>query len=168
MDIENALDKKEDLCQLLKDFPYEIYQRDNGEYHYLEEGNICITVQNADKSKKLYLDLEEEFTLTFGSFHSHYNCSQNGYDELVADLKGILVSKIGTASIYHHYKGKLNWLGSLMISIEEAENKTIKQIFRHVFQTRDFRNDLDQYGGEVIYEFWNSCYDKRIIIDKKM
>lgn len=168
MDIKNALDKKEELCQLLKDFPYEIHRKDNAEYRYLEEDGICITAKNADKSKVLYLDLDEEFTLTFGSFHSHYDCSQNGYDELVDDLIGILENKIGVALIYHHYKEKLNWLGSRMICIEEVENSTIKQIFHYVFQTRDFRNNLDQYGGEVLYEFWDSCYDKRVMIDKKM
>ena len=55
-----------------------------------------------------------------------------------------------------------------MISIEEVETKTVKQVFHHVFHTKDFRNDLEQYGGEVRYEFWDSRYDKRIMINKKI
>jgi len=167
--IENTLDKKEELCNLLMNYLYEIHQKDDGEYRYLNDGDICITVINTDDdNKKIYLDLQEEFTLSFGAFHSHYESFQYGYDDLVTDLKGILENRIGAASIYHHYEGKLNWLGSLMISIEEAETKTVKQVFHHVFHTKDFWNDLEQYGGEVWYEFWDFRYDKRIMIDKKI
>lgn len=166
--MENTLDKKEELCALLKDQSYEIHQRDDGEYHYLKDGDICITVINADEKKKnLYLDLDEEFTLTFGSFHDHYECSQYGYNGLVADLKGILESKIAAASIYHYYGGKLNWLGSCLITAEEAECKTVRQIFQYVFNAKDFRKDLEQYGGEACYEFWDSRYDKTIKIEQK-
>lgn len=166
--IENTLDKKEELCELLKGFSYEIHLRDDDEYHYLKDGDICITLKNADKDKdKLYLDLEEEFTLTFGAFHNHYDCSQNGYDELVTDLNGILQSKIGVASIYHYYDGKLNWLGSRLISIEETESQTVKQIFQHTYHAKDFRNDLERYGGEACYIFWDSRFDKTIKIEQK-
>ena len=166
--MENTLDKKEELCALLRGHSYEIHQRDDGEYHYLGDGDICITVINADEKKdNLYLDLDEEFTLTFGAFHNHYDCSQYGYNELVADLKGILESKIAAASIYHYYGGKLNWLGSCLISAEETECKTVRQIFQYVFNAKDFRNDLEQYGGEACYEFWDSRYDKTIKINRK-
>jgi len=166
--IENTLDKKEELCALLKGCSYEIHQKDDGEYHYLKDGDICITVKNANEDKEdLYLDLDEEFTLTFGSFHDHYECSQDGYDQLITDLKGILESKIGVASIYYHYEGKLNWLGSCMISVEEIESQTVKQVFWHVFRTKDFRNKLEQYGGEACYEFWDFRLDKTIKIDQK-
>ena len=166
--IESTLDKKEELCELLNGCSYEIHQKDDGEYHYLKDGDICITVRNSDENKEnLYLDLDEEFTLTFGAFHSHYECSQYGYEELVTDLKGIMESKIGVASIYHHYDGKLNWLGSRMISVEEAESQTVKQIFQHTYHTKDFRKDLEQYGGEAHYEFWDSRYDQTIKIERK-
>lgn len=164
----NTLDKKEELCKLLKGYSYEIHQKDEGEYHYLKNSDICITVLNADEKKeKLYLDLDEEFTLTFGAFHNHYECSQYGYDELAADLKGILESKIGIATIYHHCVEKSNWLGSCMISVEDTESQSVKQIFQHTFHTKDFRKKLEQYGGEVYYEFWDSRYDKTIKIERK-
>lgn len=71
-EIENTSNKKEELCDLLSGYSYEIHQKDEGEYHYLEEDDICITVQNTDGSKVMYLDLEEEFTLSFGAFHEHF------------------------------------------------------------------------------------------------
>lgn len=164
----NTLDKKEEFCKLLKGYSYEIHQKDEGEYHYLKNGDICITVLNADEKKeKLYLDLDEEFTLTFGAFHNHYECSQYGYDELAADLKEILECKTGIASIYHHCVEKSNWLGSRMISVEDTESQSVKQIFQHTFHTKDFRKKLEQYGGEVCYEFWDSRYDKTIKIERK-
>ncbi len=168
MDIESTLDKKEELCKLFEECLYEIHQKDQGEYHYLDEDDICITVKNSNESKVLYLDLNEEFTLTFGSFHSHYDCSEYDYEELVTDIREIIKSNIGVASIYHYYDGKLNWLGSHLVSIEETETKNVKQVFQHVFSVKDFQNDLTQYGGEVHYEFWDSRYDKTLMIDKNV
>lgn len=167
MDVENTLDKKEELCELFEGYSYEIHQKDSEEYCYMKDGDICITVKNNDGSKKLYVDLNEEFTLSFGAFHSHYDCSQSSYEELIGDLKGILDNRIGAASIYHFYNEKLIWMSSLMISIEEVTTQTVRQIFHHVYHTKDYRNDLDQYGGEVRYDFWDSQYDKIILIDKK-
>lgn len=167
--MEYTLDRIEELCELLQGYTYEIHKKDDGEYHYLKDNNICITVLNSDENKdRLYLDLDEEFTLTFGTFHNHYECSQYGYEELVVDLIGILQSKIGVASIYHHYGGKLNWLGSCMISVEDVERLTVKQIFQDIYHIKDFRNDLAQYGGEACYEFWNPSYDKTVKIDRKI
>lgn len=44
MDIENTLDKKEELCKLFEGYSYEIHQKDSEEYCYIKDGDICITV----------------------------------------------------------------------------------------------------------------------------
>lgn len=47
------------------------------------------------------------------------------------------------------------------------ERLTIKQIFQHTYRIKEFRENLEQYGGEACYEFWDSCYDKTIKIKQK-
>ena len=164
-EIENTLDKREELCELLSGYSYEIHQKDNGEYHYLEEGDICITVQNMDGSKVMYLDLEEEFTLSFGAFHAHFGCFLMDYQQLTDEIKGILANKVASASIYCHYEEQLEWMGSCTIATDEVEHKSVEQIFSYVYRIREFRERLEKYGGEVRYEFWDSAHDKIMKIE---
>ena len=166
-EIENTLDKKEELCELLHGYSYEIHQKDDGEYHYLEDGDLCITVHNTEGSKVMYLDLQEEFTLSFGAYHEHFGCFLMDYQQLTDEIKGILANKVASASIYCHYEEQLEWMGSCTIAADEVEHKSVEQVFSYVYQIREFRDRLEKYGGEVHYIFWDSAYDRVINIEKR-
>ncbi|WP_238727465.1 hypothetical protein [Diplocloster modestus] len=112
-DFDNKLDKLQELCDLLSNYKYELHYRDNCEYEYLEEGSVCITILNPYSENKMYIDLEEEFTLSYGAYHEHFYPDRDGYNEMVKTINGILDNELCSATMYSGQP--LKWLGSTAI-----------------------------------------------------
>lgn len=69
-DFIDACDVLQELCGLLSGYRYELHYHDNGEYEYLNETGVCITIFNPYSENKMYIDLQEEFTLSYGAYLS--------------------------------------------------------------------------------------------------
>ena len=149
----DPVNKIDDLCKLLTGIEYEIHRHDEYEYSYLNEDSICITVINPYTGQKMYIDLEEEFTITFDAYHAHYSPDSYEYALLVQFIKQILNNEICVATLYCGKDRK--WMGSTTCSIDEIQSMSIKQLFAHIYKTREFKDKLIANGGTAEFIFWN-------------
>lgn len=161
----NPIDKIDDLCQLLTGIEYEIHRHDEGEYSYLTEDFVCITVINPYTGQKLYIDLEEEFTITFDAYHEHYAPVPCEYELLIQFIKQTLNNEICMATLYCGKDRK--WLGSTTYSREEIQSMSVKQLFSYIYKVREFRKELNEKGGTAEFIFWNPQYCVIKVIEAK-
>lgn len=159
--------KLDELQMLLKGNDFEIHRAGDSspEYSYLKEGCMCIAVQNPFQDTVMFIDLSEEFTLTYGAFHSHYAPYSEDYKEMLLGIQEILENKICSAALYYHYSGERKWLGSLCIAKEEL-SRPIGEIFSFVLHQAENKRNLAQYGGEAQFRFWNPADDRVVEIPK--
>lgn len=156
----------QEFCDLLNGYRYELHYHDEGEYEYLDETGVCITISNPYSENKMYIDLEEEFTLSYGTYHGHYYPDDNGYKEMAKTIKGILGNELCTATMYSD--DPLKWLGSTTITKSESSERSIKDVFSFILKIKEFKTRLDTNGGEVHYNFWNPTDDRVIKLKKKV
>lgn len=162
----DPVEKLDELCALLSDQQIEVHKAPDTdpEYHYLGEGCVCITVLNPYSNSKMFIDLDGEFTLTYGAYHSHFYADTGEYEEVVKAILGLLKNEICSASIYYGTDKK--WLGSTSIQKDDI-NKPFKEIFSFVLKEKEFKSKLKLYGGEVQYIFWNPSDNRTIQIPVK-
>lgn len=165
---ENALVKKDELCEFLKDYTFSVHEKDEGEYKYLEPPYICITILNSRGEEEVYIDLTDEFTLSMGgAYHAHYDPDDESYQEMVSDLMDYLEGRICTAALYLHAGEKnMQWKSSTMIFAANASEKMTKQNFQWQFKDKHFRCDLKRYGGEVHYNFFEPEKNITVMLEK--
>lgn len=132
--------------------------------HYLGECYVCITILNPYSDSKMFIDLEDEFTLTYGAYHSHFFADTGEYEEMVKEIQGLLKNEICSAALYYGTDKK--WLGSTSIPKDDI-NKPFKEIFSFVMKKKEFKSKLRSYGGEVQYIFWNPSDNRTIQIPAK-
>lgn len=151
------VDKMDDLCGLLTGMEYEIHRHDEEEYSYLKGDDVCITVINPYDKRKMYIDLEEEFTITFDAYHAHYEPDAFGYKLLVEFIEQLINNEVCLASLYC---GKdREWLGSTTYGRDEIQNPSIRQLFAHIYKIREFKDRLDAGGGTAEFIFWDPQYN---------
>lgn len=162
----NPTEKQNELLQQLKDYCVKQYTSTDKGYEYLSEKSVCLTIENPYSENHLVIELEEqgEFTMYFSQIHNHYSPDQEEYTELIGTIFDILENRIGCASFW--YGDEKHWLGSAWID-KTALNDPVKQVFHFVFQCKDFKNNLRNYGGQAEYEFWNPADNKTIKIEKQ-
>lgn len=155
------IEQLEALRELLRDIPFEVhYPGDSDqEYTYLREGAACVTVLDPYQDKKLFIDLGEEFTLTYGTFHCHYD--PEDYEELVSDILGILQNDICSATLYCGEERE--WLGSTCVTREDL-SRPVEEVFRFVLKSLEFRRKLRDFGGEARFCFWDPADDRVVEI----
>lgn len=60
-----------ELTELLKAYNPEIHTGKDSDYDYLGDGEFCIILKN-QTGNELFIDLTDEFTVSFDYWHSHY------------------------------------------------------------------------------------------------
>lgn len=163
----NPVDQLDALKALFRDVKIEIhYPGDTSEeFKYLADDNVCITVLNPYQDEKMYIDLGDEFTLSYGMFHSHYFAEDSEYENMVADIRNILQNKMCVASIYH-YGSRKKCLGSTIVT-RDMMSRPIKETFHFVLKFPEFKKKVADYGGEAQFFFWNPADNRTIDIPER-
>lgn len=158
----NPIYKKDDICKLLDRYgvEYEIHNDpSDGDYNYLQEGSLCITVINTTSEYPLYIDLEDmgEFTLTYYRWHCHYTPEECSYDEMITDLKNILNNNICLMIIY----SKARWLSSSLSQTDAGRDHDYKTDLKRL--PAEFRKEIKKTKGKMELVYWDTS--KNITID---
>ena len=161
-DIE-PISQLDDLCESFKNCTLTVHFPAEPEYDYLETGCACITIQNPATEDRLFIDLEGEFTLTCLNAHQHYYSCQSQYEALKCDVIAILENRLCSASVFSYADGK-HWLGSIYISADDLESRSIRDIFRFVLKIAEFKKEVLDNGGVAEFRFWNPQYNRDIEI----
>ncbi len=149
------IEKLEELCSLLANQQIEIHKApDNDtEYDYLDENSACITVLNPYSDSKMFIDINIEFTISYGTFHSHFYPNASEYEEMVKRIKALLNNEMCTASFYYGEDKKLLLSASLW---KYDMNERITELINEHMP--------NLYGGKVECLFWNPADNRTIKI----
>jgi hypothetical protein len=157
----NPLSKVSSLKVLLKNYDFEIHtnkdeRKDNVELEY-----ITFILKNSE-GEELTIDLDEEFTLSFGGWHTHYMATEEYYECLKNDVMSFLNNKLATVTFTINGK----WIGSSttdlpITSKEQAVDKTY-EVFRY---DNHFLNKIKRNGVKLECNFWNPELDTAIVLE---
>lgn len=139
---------------------YEVHFHDEGEYSYLGDGCVCVTAINPNVDRPLFIDLDDEFTVSFGrAWHTHYD--PEGFDSLKDELTRILKNEVGVAEFFT--TGEQKWVLSSIASAEDIETGAV---LKEPWICKCLKN-YRQYQIEVSFIFWDPCLDKTTVIEKR-
>ena len=161
-----VLDKIDELLEIFKEYSPKIFSNSDEGYDWIEEDfSRCLVIENPYYDENIELNIGDggEFCLFFGNNHVHYSAYQLDYDVMVKKIKAILKNE-ACAGYLTDINGK--WYGSGFYKIEEI-NKAPKDVFDHVFKTKEFYNKLTNFGYVAEYYFWNPKDNKNVEISKK-
>jgi len=163
----NPVDKLDEILSRLGTYDFEVHKsgEHNEEYKYLENGCVCITILNPYQDNKLFIDLDDEFTLTYCQCHCHYFADIDNYMRLMEDIYAILKNDSCSSSLY--CGNQKEWLGSSFIQKSEIE-QPVEKNFHFVLKISEFKKKLNAQGGKAEYLFWNPVDDRTVnILPKK-
>ncbi len=159
----NPVDKMIELCELFRMWSTQIKTQSDEGYGWLEDGAICIVVQNPyiDRSIELLLENDGEFILFFAGGHCHYFADEEDFLNMQNDIKRIIENRICLASICYGSNNKC--LGDTYVEKSEI-HRPYTDTFSFVLEHKEFRDMLCSQGGKVEYLFWNPIDDVTIKI----
>ena len=139
----------------LKDYVYEVHTNADKDYDYLDDVSYCLTLRNAD-GEELFIDLEGEFTLSYGGWHTHFLATNSEFESLKEYILAILTNKFGAVTL--SVDGK--WIGSSTTTVPITQKKQAIEIVLEVLgDTKEFLRKVNRKGVEVSCKFWDSGLD---------
>ena len=157
----NPLSKVSSLKVLLKDYTFDIHSNYDEGQDDVELEYITFILKNP-AGEELTIDLDEEFTLSFGGWHTHYMATEEDYECLKNDIMSFLNNKL--ASVTFTVNGK--WIGSSttdnpIVNKEKAIEKTYDVFGYDNF----FLKKINRSGVKLECNFWNPEMDTNIILE---
>ena len=157
----NPLSKVSSLKVLLKDYTFDIHSNYDEGQDDVELEYITFILKNP-AGEELTIDLDEEFTLSFVGWHTHYMATEEDYECLKNDIMSFLNNKL--ASVTFTVNGK--WIGSSttdnpIVNKEKAIEKTYDVFGYDNF----FLKKINRSGVKLECNFWNPEMDTNIILE---
>lgn len=144
----------------LKDYAYEVHTNADEGYDYLDDISYCLTLKNPD-GEELFIDLEGEFTLSYGGWHTHYFASNSEFECLKKDIISILTNNLGIVTLLVNGK----WLGrSTTPNPITNKEQAIRKVRDVIDNTSEFIRKVHRKGVEVSCKFWNKKLDSMVIL----
>lgn len=70
------------------------------DYEYLAENECVLEIVSPNNFENLFIELSDEFIMTFGDWHTHYIPYENGYQYMKNDIFSLVNGECGLLSIY--------------------------------------------------------------------
>lgn len=160
----NVLDKENEILSLFKDYSPKSFCKEDEGFDWLEEEDSkCILFINpfCDNDIEINIGDRGEFTLFFGNNHEHYCAYQDDYENLLEQIKRILINELCGAVLKDSVD---KWFGSCFCEKNEVD-KELSQIFDFCFKVKEFSDHLIKTGYSVCFTFWNPTDNKTIAIE---
>ena len=151
----------ERILMLIKGQRYLVHHHDEEEYSYLGESGMCIEILNDTGSSSLFIDSDDEYTVSFEYHHCHYSFGDDEQiSRMMETIDGILHNTICAVSIgSREDNGQFVWSGSCFLPSETARAASgIKDLFPKS-QLRHFANSR---FTEIQLQFWDSSINRTI------
>lgn len=167
VDYFETLEKEDELIGLLSEYNIVVHEKDDENYNYLEEESKCITILNAKNEEDVYIDLEDEFTLSMNGYHAHYQPYEEDYLEMVGTLKDYLEGHFCVVLLFtNKVDGELQWRLSSIYESSICEFVKRKGVCNALGLGNELRKDLKQMGGKLYIYFFNAIRNEEIEIKK--
>ena len=153
--------KINEILELFKDNEIILHTNKEEKYKWLDSNHYSIQIKNDDN--ELFIDLEEEISLFFKDWHSHYYPNEEYYNFMIENVKDIINNKTYTFSIYQNDK----WYGSKLnekeIKTKEEAIKEVKGFFKN---HKEFIDKLNEGITTIKCNYWNKKNNKEFEIKK--
>lgn len=150
--------KLKEVEKLLDGFEYSVHAMTDEGYDYLEdESHRCILLKNK-AGEELFIDFEDEFTLSFRQWHTHYFAENYDYKRMIRDMEAILHNNAHTVIIYC----KDEWMGSILIHGKIKSKEAVIKEITDLLREPEFLQKLNRNGAEVYFQFWNSDFNREL------
>ncbi len=148
----------EELKGFLREYAPQVHTCREDGYSYLEEGDFCLTIKNSS-GRELYLDLNEEFTLSYAAWHGHYSPCKGEYEMLKRDLEQLLNSCSYAFSVFIHER----WMGSAALGLPLSSKVEVKEQI-HIFLRRDraWLQQAKKEGVEARLVYWDETKNRTV------
>lgn len=157
----NPLSKVSSLKVLLKDYTFDIHSNYDEGQDDVELEYITFILKNP-AGEELTIDLDEEFTLSFGGWHTHYMAREEDYECLKNDVMSFLNNNL--ASVTFTINGK--WIGGSTTDMPITSKEQAVTITYDVFGYDNyFMKKIKRNGVKLEFHFWNPELDTSIILD---
>ena len=160
-------DYKEEILEKLRDYHPVVHTKEEDGYDWLDSNHCSIEIQNQN-GKSLFIDLEDEFTITYGDWHCHYMYEdRDDYEEVMEVLDDILHNRQCTLIIYSNGK----WFGSGSSHHKENYTKEDAVQFINSFfpkkEYKEFFQDFQKYGVTIKICYWDEDKNYEFFIEKE-
>lgn len=130
---------------------------------YIEETNRqWVQITNPYGKPHILIAFEEEFTMYFSDFHSHYD--QNSFEEMADDIEHILQEYWGCITVHSDGRWLQSYIGAITDLPLNSNDQLISYLFSH---NKDMCNELKEKGGILQLVSWNPQKSIRIVIDRQ-
>lgn len=149
----------ERILMLIKGQRYLVHHHDEEEYSYLGESGMCIEILNDTESGSLFIDRDDEYTVSFEYHHCHYSFGDDEQiSRMMETIDGILHNTICAVSIGSRGdNGQFVWSGSCFLPSETArEANAIKDLFPQ----SALRQLANSRCTEILFQFWDGSLNK--------
>lgn len=149
----------ERILMLIKGQRYLIHHHDEEEYAYLGDSGMCIEILNDTGSSSLFIDRDDEYTVSFEYHHCHYSFGDGEQiSRMMETIDGLLRNTICAVSIGSRGgNGQFVWSGSCFLPSETVrEANAIKDLFPQ----SALRQLANSRCTEILFQFWDGSLNK--------
>lgn len=148
---------------------YEVHYHDDGEFSFLEDGEVSIKVPDPYIDRTMFIDFQGEISLYFGTeWHDHYYPEESSFQDVCDTINGIINNEMCSSAVF--YGEDLKWGGS-WLSVngdkirEFCSGYCINTISNHINEYKKDWADKETYS-ELRFKFWNPEYDRIVTVEK--
>lgn len=156
---------KDEIVKRYKEYNLIVHTKQEKDYNWLSDENCySIEIKNSHKdSESLFIDLEDEITISHGNWHCHYYYEdRDDFEEAMDKVDNILKSKDCHLTIFSN--GKSFASGSSLNKEKYSKEDALKFVktFFDGETLKEFTKTFKQYGVIIKFEFWDKSKNYEI------
>lgn len=153
----------DELKALIENYETLTHTSKETDYDFLKKGQTCIEIRNPLGGENLYLELENGWTLDFNDWNAHYEPTDEGYNDLLKDLRAFLDGKMYVVTVWSGEE----WICSFSVNQprinEEVARKEARE-FLHTAGLDEFVKYIRKNGAKLLCSSWTSKGNREIRI----
>ncbi|GEM_PF-4658489 len=143
---------------------YKVHRQGDEGFAYLDGFSACVTIFAPNSDRTIFIDSECGIFLYFEEEDCDSLCESN-FNSFAETLTAVLKNEICSASIYVGETKTL--LSSGLKSKSEVEEKPVAELFAAPALADYYKKVIEKDGAEARFIFWDSKFDKMVVIEKK-
>ena len=144
------------LLETLQEFKTEVHTADDKGYDFLDDGQYFISVINPEGTNNLAVKLGNGFTLFFGGWYQEYLANEEGFNNLIENIKDIL--KNNSCIYILSTPGSTRYVIGETIFVDDMQSRSLKNKILSIPEFK--KTSLRNAKFRVVY--WNAKYNREV------
>ena len=165
---KNTYDYKEEIIKKFKMYNPTIHTNKEKEYNWLNPDEACVIEIKNTNGENLFIALEDEITISHGTWHDHYYYEDRyDYESAMTKVSNIINNLDCTLTIFSN--GKCFGSGSELSKNKYTKKEAIEFI-KNLFNGKayeEFTKTFKKYGANIKINYWDKTKNYEIFLDKE-